>query len=72
VAVWPATTVADPCAAVMLKSVPVPEKATECGLPAASSVIVTIADRAPAAVGVKVPVIVQFAPATTLVTQSFV
>ena len=64
--------VCDPCAAVMLKSVPVPESATVCGLPAALSVIVTIADRAPTAVGVKVIMIVQFAPAATLVPQAFV
>jgi hypothetical protein len=44
----------DPCVAAALKSVPVPERATVCGLPVALSVIVTIADRAPAAVGVKV------------------
>ncbi len=62
----------DPCAAVTLKSVPAPERATVCGLPVALSVIVTIADRAPTAVGVKVTMIVQFAPAATLVPQAFV
>jgi hypothetical protein len=62
----------DPCATAMLKSVPVPERATVCGLPAALSVIVTIADRAPVAVGVKVTAIVQVAPAATLVPQAFV
>ncbi len=51
---------------------PAPERATVCGLPLALSVIVTIADRAPAAVGVKVTMIVQFAPAATLVPQAFV
>jgi len=35
-------------------------------------VIVTIADRVPAAVGVNVTVIVQLAPAATLVPQAFV
>jgi hypothetical protein len=38
----------------------------------ALSVIVTIADRVPGAVGVKVTMIVQFAPAATLVPQAFV
>lgn len=56
----------------MLKSVPVPESATVCGLPVALSVIVTIADRAPAVVGAKVTVIVQFAPAATLVPHACV
>jgi hypothetical protein len=40
--------------------VPVPLSVKECGLPAALSVMVTDADRAPVAVGLKVTLIVQF------------
>jgi hypothetical protein len=42
-------------------AVPVPNRVTLCGLPAALSVIVTAAFRAPTAVGVKVTLIVQLA-----------
>jgi hypothetical protein len=45
---------------------PVPDSATDCGLPAALSVIVTAAVRLPAAVGVKVTLMVQLPPAATL------
>ena len=49
--------------------VPVPERLTDCGLPAASSVIVTAADRDPAAAGLKVTLMEQLAPAATLEPQ---
>jgi hypothetical protein len=45
---------------------PVPDSPTECGLPGALSVIVTAPVRFPAAVGVKVTLMVQLAPAATL------
>jgi hypothetical protein len=45
---------------------PVPVRATFCGLPAALSVILTLADRVPAAVGLNVTLMEQFAPAATL------
>jgi hypothetical protein len=48
---------------------PFPLNATVCGLPGALSVIVRAADRAPAAVGLKVTLIVQVAPAATDVPQ---
>src|SRR5579872_1828570 len=49
--------------------VPVPERLTVCGLPVALSVTLTAAVRVPAAVGVKVTLMVQWAPAATLVPQ---
>jgi hypothetical protein len=45
---------------------PVPVRLTDCGLPEALSVIVKLAERLPAAVGVNVTLIVQVAPAATL------
>src|SRR3989441_12798055 len=45
---------------------PVPVSDTDCGLPAASSVMVTVAVRALAAVGVNVRLRRQLAPATTV------
>src|SRR2546422_1047048 len=45
---------------------PVPVSDTDCGLPAASSVMVTVAVRALAAVGVNVRLTRQLAPATTV------
>src|SRR2546425_6117518 len=45
---------------------PVPGRDTDCGLPAASSVMVTVAVRALAAVGVKVRLRTQFAAAATV------
>ena len=66
VAVPPALTVAeveDPAAAATEKSSPVPDSATLCGLPAALSVMLKAADRAPPAVGLNVTLIVQLAPA---------
>jgi hypothetical protein len=52
--------------------VPVPERLTDCGLPAASSVIVTAADRDPVAAGLKVTLIVQLALTATELPQLFV
>ena len=46
--------------------VPVPDRLTVCGLPVALSVIVIAADRAPAAVGLNVALIVHAAPAATV------
>jgi hypothetical protein len=51
---------------------PVPARATVLGLPGALSVIVTVPDRDPDAVGAKVTLIVQEAPAATDVPQVFV
>ena len=42
-----------------LAATPVPARVTVCGLPGASSVIATVAERAPGARGVRVTVIVQ-------------
>src|SRR5437899_12121222 len=46
--------------------IPVPVSDTDCGLPGASSVMVTVAVRALAAVGVNVRLTRQLAPATTV------
>src|SRR3989449_5291968 len=46
-------------------TIPVPASDTNCGLPAASSVMVTVAARAPVAAGVKLMLIVQLAPGAT-------
>jgi len=51
---------------------PVPARPTVCGLPAALSVTETLAVRVPAAVGVKVTEIVQFAPAVRLAGHALV
>jgi hypothetical protein len=51
-----------PAAAAREKSVPVPVNETLCGLPDVLSVIVMLAARFPEAVGVKVTLIVHFAP----------
>ena len=51
---------------------PVPVRFTLCGLPAASSVMVTAAVRVPLALGVKVTLIVQLEPAATLDAQLLV
>jgi hypothetical protein len=50
----------------------VPERLAVCGLLVALSVTVNVPLRAPAAVGVKVTLIVQFAPAATLAPQLLV
>jgi hypothetical protein len=52
--------------------VPVPERATVCGLPAAPSVIVSVAARLPLTEGVKVRLMAQLAPAATLEPQLLV
>src|SRR5712692_6652619 len=44
---------------------PVPASDTDCGLPAASSVMFTVAARAPGPAGVKLTLIVQLAPGAT-------
>src|SRR3989454_8864570 len=44
---------------------PVPARDTDCGLPAASSVMFTVAARTPVAAGVKLTLIVQLAPGAT-------
>jgi hypothetical protein len=46
-------------------TVPVPERLRDCGLPLALSVKLTEADRLPLAVGSKVTLTVQLAPAAT-------
>jgi hypothetical protein len=53
-------------------SVPVPERLTVCGLPAALSEMLTEAVRLPLAEGVNVTLIVQLAPAATLDPQLLV
>src|SRR3989442_194433 len=52
-------------AKVTAGTIPVPASDTDCGLPGASSVMVTVAVRAPAAAGVKLMLIVQLAPRAT-------
>jgi hypothetical protein len=52
--------------------VPVPVKGADWGLPEALSVMVTAALRAPVAVGLNVTLMVQLAPAATLVPQVLV
>ena len=51
---------------------PVPLKATDCGLPTALSVILIAAARGPIAVGLKIMLIVHFAPAAMPVLQVLV
>ena len=51
---------------------PVPVRATTCGLPVALSVMLTDAVRAPAAVGVKMTLMVQLEPTATKVPQVLV
>jgi len=53
----------------MIEAVPVPDRLMVCGLFRALSVIVTAPVRVPIAVGVKVTVIVQFAPGATEAPQ---
>src|SRR3989442_1437922 len=52
-------------AKVTAGTIPVPASDTNCGLPGASSVMVTVAVRAPVAAGVKLTLIVQLAPGAT-------
>src|SRR5215510_1457004 len=51
------------------EGVPEPLKATDCGLPGALSVIATLALRLPLAVGVKVTLMKQEAPAASSVLE---
>ena len=51
---------------VTVGTAPVPVKLTVCGLPLALSVIVRVPVRVPEAVGVKVTLMLQFAPAARL------
>src|SRR5450432_1259936 len=53
-------------------AVPVPVRLAVCGLPAALSVTVTVPVRVPAAVGVKVTLMEQLAPAATELPQVLV
>jgi CRISPR/Cas system-associated exonuclease Cas4 (RecB family) len=57
---------------VTVDTIPVPVKATVCGLPLALSFTVSVPVLAPVAVGVKVTLMVQVAPAATLVPQVLV
>src|SRR5438128_578614 len=52
-------------AKVTAGTMPIPASDTDCGLPGASSVMVTVAVRAPVAAGVKLMLIVQLAPGAT-------
>ena len=64
---WPEEIVAVVGETEILKSaIPVPESGSVCGLPAALSVIVSVATRMTAAVGLKVALIVQLAPAASV------
>jgi hypothetical protein len=56
--------------AVIEKSVPVPESVTDCGLPEASSVTVIAPVLVPVAVGVKLTLIAQLAPAARVFGES--
>ena len=53
-------------------AIPVPERATVCGLPVALSVTVIVPGWLPAAVGVKVTLMEQLAPAATEAPQVLV
>lgn len=53
-------------------AVPPPESGTVCGLPEASSLIFSVADRAPVPVGEKITVTVQLAFTATLIPQVWV
>src|SRR3989475_117990 len=52
-------------AMVTAGAMPIPASDTDCGLPGASSVMVTVAVRAPVAAGVKLMLIAQLAPGAT-------
>ncbi len=54
----------------MAGTVPVPESAAECGLPAALSLMVSVAVRAPAAAGLKVTFSVALLPAATVIGKA--
>ena len=69
VAVSPALTVLEDGEAATEKSMLIPDSPAVCGLPAALSVIVSVALRVPEAVGAKLTGMVQLAPALTLAPQ---
>jgi len=69
---WPNVRLVGERLMVVAGATPVPVKLTVCGLPLALSVMVSDALRDPAAVGVNVALIVQLAPAPTLLPQLFV
>lgn len=71
-AVCPGVTVDDGDVAEKLKSIPVPESGTVCGLTGALSEIVSVPVRAPATEGSKKTLIVQPTPGATVVVQPFV
>jgi ABC-type sulfate transport system permease component len=60
------------CGASKVKSRPVPERGTVCGLPTALSVMVRLPVLVPVAVGLKVTLMVQLALAATLEPQVLV
>ena len=66
VAVSPALTILEDGEAATEKSMPIPVSPAEWGLPGPSSVMVSVALRAPAAVGLKVTLKVQLAPAASV------
>src|SRR5437879_13178084 len=68
----PAVTVSAPMLGVIWKSSATPDKATLSGLSAALSVIVRVPVRFPPAAGVNVMLMVQLAPAATLLPQVLV
>jgi len=59
-------------AKLVLGAIPVPEKATICGLPVALSVTVIVPGWLPVAVGVNVTLMEQLAPAATEAAQVLV
>ena len=69
---WPAVTVAELDETLGVKSLPVPESATLCGLPGALLEMVMLPLREPPAIGAKVTLIVQLAAAATLVLHVLV
>ena len=62
----------EPEATLRVKSSPEPDTATVCGLLLASSATLRVPDRLPTAVGVKVTLMVQLAPAPTELPQLLV
>ena len=73
VAVPPADAIVNPDELVETETAsPPPLRATLCGEPVALSAIVSVPERLPAAVGVKVTEIVQPPPTVTLVPHVFV
>jgi len=71
-AATPAVPVPDKVMEAAKPEVPLPDKLTVCGLSTLLSLMVRVPLKIPRALGVKVTVIVQDAPAPTLAPQSFV